>query len=68
MISQKLKTPSQAHAELRRGGITVAHWARTHGVKQGLVYQVLSGKKKGNYGQAHRVAVLLGIKDGTLTS
>ena len=30
-------------------------------------YQVLAGRKKGRRGEAHRVAVLLGMKLGTTT-
>lgn len=29
-----------------------------------MTYQVLRGDKKGRRGEAHRIAVLLGIKDG----
>lgn len=30
-------------------------------------YQVLAGRKKGRRGEAHKVAVLLGMKLGTIT-
>lgn len=29
-------------------------------------YQVLAGRKKGRRGEAHKVAVLLGMKDGII--
>ncbi len=58
------KTREQVIVEFRRKGITVRQWAREHEVSDRIVYGVLRGEKKGNYGESHRVAVLLGLKDG----
>lgn len=44
--------------------MSVAAFARQHELPYGIVYQVLTGKKKGRRGAAHRAAVLLGIKAG----
>lgn len=63
---QQLKTPSEAREEFRRTGKTISSWARDHGVHKGTVYQVLGGYKKCERGDAHKVAVLLGIKDGVI--
>lgn len=60
----QLLTPAQAQACLIRQGKSVAAFAREHGLSRHTVYEVLSGKKKGRYGEAHRAAVLLGIKEG----
>lgn len=60
----RLKTREQARQQFTRTGTSVAQWARRHGVNQSLTYQVLRGDKKGLRGEAHRIAVLLGIKDG----
>ena len=60
------KTPKQARKELARLGMSVAEWSRLHQVKQGATYEVLYGKHKGKRGEAHRIAVLLGIKDGVI--
>jgi gp16 family phage-associated protein len=63
---KKLKTPEQARAELRRRGVTVTAFARKHRISRAIVFEVLGGRKKGHYGESHRAAVLLGIKDGIL--
>ncbi len=62
----KKKSPLTVRAELRRAGVTVAHWARENNVSPRLVYAVLEGRAKGHYGQSHTIAVLLGLKDGVV--
>jgi gp16 family phage-associated protein len=57
-------TPQQVRAEFTRRGITIRSWSRAHGVSERVVYELLRGRFKGRYGQAHRAAVLLGLKDG----
>ena len=56
----------QARAELIRRGITVAEFCRAHDLSPQLAYDLLAGRKKGLRGEAHRAAVLLGIKDGVI--
>lgn len=53
-------------AEFDRKGISISKWAKAHGVDRSTTYQVLRGEKKGRRGEAHRVAVLLGIKEGVI--
>ena len=60
------RTREEARKELDRQGISVAEWARRNDVDQSTTYQVLYGTKKGRRGEAHRVAVLLGIKEGVV--
>ena len=60
------KTPEQVKAELGRKGISIAQWAVANSLSTFLVYELLSGRKKGNRGQAHRAAVLLGLKEGEI--
>lgn len=60
------RSPEAARAELERQGISVAAFARQHALPYGTVYQVLTGRKKGRRGAAHRAAVLLGIKAGVV--
>lgn len=60
----QLLTPAQAQAELIRQGKSVAQFAREHGLNRHIVYRVLSGKRPARYGESHRAAVLLGIKEG----
>ncbi len=59
-----LKSPEEVRAELRRRGISISQWSLANNVSVLLVYQLLSGRRKGTRGESHRAAVLLGIKDG----
>ena len=61
-----LKTPAEARAEFERTGQSISAWARAHGVQAQPVYAILDGKKKGLRGEAHTVAVLLGLKHGAV--
>jgi gp16 family phage-associated protein len=65
---KKPRTREQARAEFERRGISVAEWSRTHKVKASLVYDILGGdsRRRCLRGQSHRIAVLLGIKEGEL--
>lgn len=62
-----LLTPEQARAKLDREGISIAEFSRKHGLNKNLVSDLLNGRKKGKRGEAHRAAVLLGIKDGVIS-
>lgn len=62
-----IRTAAQARAWLDQQGKSVQEFAREHGVDPATTYQVLAGRKKGRRGEAHRVAVLLGMKLGTTT-
>jgi len=57
-------TPEQARAALDREGISIAEFCRKHDLNRNLVSDLLNGRKKGKRGEAHRAAVLLGIKEG----
>jgi gp16 family phage-associated protein len=61
-----LRTLAEARAEFDRHGVSIAAWARNHGVSRSLVYEVLGGRKACHRGDSHRIAVLLGIKKGAL--
>ncbi|MFK3649303.1 DNA-binding protein [Lysobacter enzymogenes] len=63
----QIRTPEQALAELKGRGETIAAFARRHALPYATVYQVLHKQKKGVYGEAHRAAVLLGLKAGVIT-
>lgn len=52
----------EVKAQLRANGITVREWAHANNFKPRLVYAVLQGTVKGNYGEAHKIAVALGLK------
>lgn len=59
-----LRTAADAKAELHRKGISVTGWAQANNVSPFVVFQLLAGKVKGMRGDAHRAAVLLGMKAG----
>lgn len=60
------RTPAQAKAWLASQGKSVKEFADENGLDPATTYQVLAGTKKGRRGEAHRAAVLLGIKDGVV--
>lgn len=55
-------TREEAKANIRAQGIPITQWARNHGFKPRAVTLVLNGQVKGEFGQAHEIAVKLGIK------
>ena len=61
-----IRTAAQAKAWLEHQGKSVQEFAREHGVDAATTYHVLAGRKKGKRGEAHKVAVLLGMKDGII--
>jgi len=63
-LPERVKTAEQVKADFEARGVPISDFAREHGLKLATVYQVLNGKKKGRRGEAHRAAVLLGIKAG----
>ncbi|TFF13047.1 DNA-binding protein [Pseudomonas sp. BCA14] len=60
-------TPEQARAALDRKGMSIAEFCRIHDLNKNLVSDLLNRRRKGRRGEAHRAAVLLGIKDGEIT-
>jgi len=59
-------TPEQAREALNRRGMSIAEFSRKHDLNKNLVSDLLNGRIKGRRGEAHRAAVLLGIKDGVI--
>ncbi len=66
MKNRKINTPAEVRANFLRKGISQAQWARAHEVDVATVSQVISGKNAGTRGVGHKVAVLLGLKDGEI--
>lgn len=62
------KTVEEAVNELRTRGISIARWSRQNKFKPSLVYQVLRSGQIPLHGESHKIAVLLGIKDGIVES
>ena len=63
-----IRTAEEVRRELAKRGIPVSAWARAMGYSPGLVYQVLAGRLRCVRGQAHQVAVVLGLKHGSIES
>ena len=61
-------TAAQAKAWLEQQGKSVQESARENSIDPATTYQVLAGRKKGKRGEAHKVAVLLGMKIGSIPS
>jgi gp16 family phage-associated protein len=68
MAEELLRTVDEARAWLDRHGVSVSEWARAHGFPPTVVFAVLSGRTRGRWGQAHRVAVALRIKQAASAS
>ncbi|WP_339495379.1 DNA-binding protein [Pseudomonas sp. RA_105y_Pfl2_P56] len=56
----------QAREGLEKRGQSAKDFAKLHGLNPSTVYAVLSGQSHCRRGEAHRAAVLLGIKDGVI--
>ena len=56
----------QALDHLRDAGISIPEWAKENDFSVATTKAVLYGHSKGTRGEAHRVAIALGIKTGTV--
>jgi len=56
------QTLESARAYFLLHGINRSEWARQFGVDQQAISDLLSGQLKGTWGEAHKTAVLLGLK------
>lgn len=61
---QSTKNRQQAKEDFIEQGLTIQAFAKENGLSAGVVYEVLRGRLKGRRGQAHKAAVLLGLKRG----
>lgn len=61
-----MKTVEDVKEDLYRRGKSVPDVAREIGVSPRIVYELLRGRIKGRRGQAHKAAVLLGLKRGVV--
>ncbi|WP_333709419.1 DNA-binding protein [Tepidimonas ignava] len=62
----EVKTPEDVKEDLYRRGKSVPEVAREIGVSPRIVYELLRGRIKGRRGQAHKAAVVLGMKRGVI--
>lgn len=61
-----LRSLEDVERDLDRKGISKADWAREHGIKPGVLYEIFSRRSSCRRGEAHRAAVLLGLKEGVI--
>lgn len=61
-MSQHTLSLDEARANFEAQGVAVTDWAQANGFKREDVYAVLNGRTKGRRGQAHSIAVALGLK------
>jgi gp16 family phage-associated protein len=54
----------RVRAAFATAGIAISDWARANGFAYMTVVDVLHGRRVGTRGEAHRVAVSLGLKQG----
>lgn len=66
MKSRKLHTPQEIRSEWLRKGLGQNDWARKHGFNPATVSQVLNGRNSGARGVGHKIAVMLGLKEGEI--
>lgn len=58
----KLRSPEDARRWFVDNGVTATAWAKKYGFKRHIVIDLLHGRLKGKYGEAHRAAIALGLK------
>ena len=63
----RFKSPEACAAYLRAHGVSVSELARANNLPRLVLVDLLRGKCKGHRGQAHRAAILLGLKDDPST-
>jgi gp16 family phage-associated protein len=57
-----MATVEQVRNAFRDHGVCIAEWARERGFNPRQVHDVLLGRAKGRRGEAHRIAMALGLK------
>jgi gp16 family phage-associated protein len=63
-----IKTGEEVRQELERDGISLKEWCDAHAVSYDVARGVISGRIKAKRGQAHVIAVALGMKSGRVIS
>jgi gp16 family phage-associated protein len=66
MKTQKVLTPQEVRNDFTRCGISVSAWAKKHGFNRNLANAVVRGDCKCLYGDAHKIAVMLSMKQGEI--
>lgn len=66
MAKKRLRTREEARADLIYRGKSMTQWAKEHGFTPTQVRDVLRHDNPCRIGVSHKIAVLLGIKDGVI--
>lgn len=66
MADTKPDCESVAMNRLSKQGLSVRGWAERNGVSVSLVRAVIKGKCPARINKGHKIAVLLGLKDGEI--
>lgn len=66
MKPRSTRTAQQVRAEFKRKGISIGSWADQNGFSRASVNQVLTGRNAASVGTGHKIAVMLGLKDGEI--
>lgn len=66
MTQKRLLTRKEARESLSYRGKSIKQWAAEHGVTKDQVNDVLRKDRPCHIGASHKIAVLLGIKDGII--
>jgi gp16 family phage-associated protein len=66
MKARTTRTAQQVRAEFKRKGISIGSWADEHNLSRASVNQVLTGRNAATVGTGHKIAVMLGLKDGEI--
>lgn len=68
IMTHATRNPDEVKAWLERHGVTIHEWAHAHGFTPGVVYALLQGRTRGLRGEAHQVAIALGMKPAPASS
>lgn len=68
MKLQPKKSGTEVRDDFAKAGISLAEWARAHELSYDITRGVVSGRIKATRGQAHRIAVALGMKEGRVVA
>lgn len=66
MSTQKNISLEKAKENLSKQGLSVLKFAKKNNVSPTLVQAILKGKVQYRIGKSHKIAVLLGIKEGEI--
>jgi len=66
MKAHHIKTPCEVKAEFARKGKSISSWAKENGFVKGTVFSILNGNRPCRIGESHKIAVMLGLKEGEI--